>query len=166
MMLAGIMEGSITGYFQWYVLKERFAAIRAGNWLGFTALGAATAWLLGMIPSVFFMSQPSTPSSTTFELSSGLIALFAALMGLVLGALFGASQWVEFRKHVADASKWILANCVAWTVGLAIIFLGASMPSVGTSLAVMILIGTISGLPAGLAVGAITGVSLIKLEHA
>ena len=92
MILAGIIEGCVTGYFQWSVLKKRFVNMRAKNWLGFTALGAATAWLLGMIPSVFFASENPTYSSTTIEFSYGQIALLAALLGVVLGALFGVFQ--------------------------------------------------------------------------
>lgn len=60
MVFAGIIEGLVTGYFQWSVLNKRFVNMKAKNWLSFTALGAATAWLLGMIPSVFFAPAPST----------------------------------------------------------------------------------------------------------
>jgi len=162
MILAGIIEGSITGYFQWYVLKRRFVSMKAKNWLGYTALGAATAWLLGMPPSVFFV--PETSSSTTVEFSTGQIALLAALMGIVLGALFGVFQWIELKRHTLNASRWILANSLGWTVGLAIIFLGASIPSADMMIAVTILIGAVSGLLAGFSVGAITGLFLIRLK--
>ena len=166
MMLAGIIEGLVTGSFQWSVLKKRFVNMKAKNWLFFTALGAATAWLLGMIPSIFFAPEPSTSSSAIVEFSNVQIALLAALSGVVLGALFGVFQWVELKKHTPDAGRWILANSLGWTVGLVIIYLGASTPSVDTSLAVIILIATIAGLLAGLSVGAITGLFLIKLKYA
>lgn len=52
MVPAGTIEGLVTGSFRWSVLRKRFARLRARNWLMFTALGAATTWLLGMIPSV------------------------------------------------------------------------------------------------------------------
>ena len=48
--------------------------------------------------------------------------------------------------------------------GMVIIFLGASLPTPETRLAVVILIGTVSGLLAGLSVGAITGLFLIRLK--
>ena len=166
MMLAGIIEGLVTGSFQWSVLKKRFINIKAKNWLIFTALGAATAWLLGMISSVFFAPEPSASSLATIELSNVQIALLAAISGVVLGALFGGFQWVELRKHTPNAGRWVLANSLGWAVGLVIIYLGASMPSVDTSLAVIILIATISGLLGGLSVGAITGLFLIKLKYA
>ena len=161
--LAGIIEGSVTGYFQWSVLKKKLTNIKARNWLGFTALGAAIGWLLGMTPSVIFSSQASTPS-TNIEFSDLQIAMLAILGGVVLGALFGAFQWIELRKHALNASRWILANLLGWAVGFTIIYLGASNISAENGLAFMILIGTISGLVAGLLVGTITGLFLIKLK--
>jgi hypothetical protein len=162
MILAGIIEGLITGYFQWSVLKQRFVNMKAKRWLGYTAAGAATAWLLGMIPSVFFAPEAAAP--TTIELSNIQIALMAILMGLVLGTLFAIFQRLELKRHTSKTSRWILANALGWALGIAIIFLGASIPFVNTVLAVTILIATISGLLAGLSVGAITGLFLIRLD--
>jgi len=124
MMLAGIIEGLVTGSFQWSVLKERLVNMKAKNWLVFTALGAATAWLLGMIPPLFFMPEPSTSASTSIEFSNAQIALLAALSGVVLGAIFGGFQWLELKKHTLNAGRWILANSLGWTIGLAVIYLG------------------------------------------
>jgi hypothetical protein len=130
----------------------------------FTALGAAIAWLLGGATSLVFASEPS--SSVTIEPSIIQITLLAALMGVVLGALFGFFQWIEFRKHTPDAGKWVLANLLGWAAGLSIIFIGASLLSSEAGLAVMITTGAVSGLLAGLSVGAITGIFLIKLKYA
>jgi len=164
MVFAGIIEGLVTGGFQWSVLKKRFINMKAKNWLIFTALGSATAWLLGMIPSTFLALGPST-SSANIEPSSKQITLLAAVSGIVLGTLFGAFQWIELKKHTSNASKWILANLLGWTVGLVIIYLGASIPSIDTILTVIVLTGTVSGLLAGLSVGAITGLFLVKLKY-
>jgi len=166
MVFAGIIEGLLVGSFQWSVLRKRFIAMKAKNWLIFTALGAATAWLLGMIPSTFFIFQSSASSTAAAEPSGMQIALLAAVSGIVLGALFGAFQWIELKKHTPDAGRWILANLLGWTVGLIIIYLGASIPSLDTSLAIVISIGVISGLLAGLSVGAVTGLFLVKLRYA
>jgi hypothetical protein len=166
MVLAGIIEGLVVGSFQWSVLRRKFVNLKVQNWLIVTALGAATAWLLGMLPSTFFAPEPSAASSESLEFSSAQFALLAVLSGVVLGALFGAFQWVELRKHALNASRWIVANLLGWTVGLAIIYLGASAPLVETGLAAVIMIGTISGLLSGLSVGAITGLFLVKLKSA
>ena len=162
MMLAGIVEGLITGHFQWSVLKKRFPGIRARNWLALTALGAVIAWMLGMIPSTFF--APEASSAGVVDFSIGQIVLLSAGMGVVLGALFGVFQWIELKKHAVKAGWWIVANALGWTVGLAIIFTGASQPANEAGMAVAITIGAISGLLAGLAVGAVTGVFLVRME--
>ena len=162
MMLAGAVEGLITGYFQWSVLKKRFSEIRARNWLGLTALGAVIAWMLGMIPSTFF--APEASSAAAIEFSTGQIVLLSTGMGVVLGALFGVFQWIELKKHTVQAGWWIIANALGWTVGLAIIFIGASQPANEAGLAAAITIGAISGLLAGLAVGAVTGIFLVRME--
>jgi hypothetical protein len=102
MVLAGIIEGLVVGSFQWSVLKKRFANIKVKNWLIVTALGAATAWLLGMLPSTFFAPEAATTSPESLEFSGAQFALLAFLSGVVLGALCGAFQWVELRKHAAQ----------------------------------------------------------------
>ena len=162
-VVSGVIEGLITGSLQWMVLREKFANVRAKNWLFYTALGAVVGWILGMAPPTFLMGQLGTASPPP-EFSSALIALLAAGAGVVLGALFGFCQWLELRKHVAHATRWILANSFAWTIGLAIIYLGASTPEAQTPLVTVIIIGTVSGLLAGLSVGAVTGSFLIKLK--
>lgn len=161
-VVSGIIGGLVTGWLQWWVLREKFAAVKAKDWLFYTALGAAIGWILGMTPPTFLMGRGGSAPSPEF--SSALIALLAAGAGVVLGTLFGFFQWLELRKHTLQASRWILANAIAWTIGLAIIYLGASLPTAETALATVILIGTVSGLLAGLSVGAITGLFLIKLE--
>ena len=165
MVSAGVIEGAVTGSFQWFVLKNRFVAVRARNWLGVTALGAVIAWLLGVLPSMLFAGQTSATPSTTADLSMWQMALFGALSGVVLGAVFGGFQWLEFRRHAAKAWRWILANSVAWIPGLGIIFVGASVPQAGTSLFIVITIATLSGLLGGLSVGAITGLFLITSKR-
>ncbi|MDD4858610.1 MAG: hypothetical protein PHR56_00160 [Dehalococcoidales bacterium] len=160
MMLAGIIEGSVTGAFQWAVLKIRFADIRARNWLFYTALGAAVAWLLGMLPSTFIPQDGGGMA----DIAGWQMILLSAALGIFLGALFGAAQWLELRKHTPDAIRWIPANLLAWMVGLAVIFAGAAIPGEETALFVTIIIGAVSGLLGGLSVGAVTGLFLIKLN--
>ncbi|OGO24295.1 MAG: hypothetical protein A2144_10225 [Chloroflexi bacterium RBG_16_50_9] len=164
MIFAGVFEGLVTGGLQWSVLKIKFTDLKAKNWLFFTALGAAVAWLLGMMPSTFFIPDAAGNHSVGFELSGWLFIFMSAFMGMVLGVIFGIFQWLELRKHALAAGQWILANSVGWLAGIVTIFLGASLPSADTKLAVTIVIGAVSGLLGGLFVGAITGLFLIKLQ--
>jgi hypothetical protein len=164
MILAGIIEGTITGLFQWSVLKKKFERLPSKSWVGFTIAGAAAGWLLGMLPSAFFYNGPSTSAVPTTELSVAQVALLAPLLGIILGAIFGTFQWLALRKHTLKASRWILANSLGWIPGLAFIFVGASMPTAETGLAVIVILGLISGLLGGLAVGGVTGLFLVRMQ--
>jgi len=70
--------------------------------------------------------------------------------------------WLNWT--VACGAGEFLGIGVAAGAGMVIIFLGASLPTPETRLAVVILIGAVSGLLAGLSVGAITGLFLIRLK--
>lgn len=96
MVLAGTIEGVTTGSPQWVVLRERFVRLRSRNWLAVTALGAATAWLLGM-PSSTFFSPDASMTASAMDFSIWQAALLGAVFGAVLGALSGDFQWVELH---------------------------------------------------------------------
>lgn len=164
MILAGCLEGFITGYFQWSVLRTKFPDMKARNWIFATVGGAATAWFLGMLPSIYFSMQPATQSST-IEITNVQFAALSLISGIVLGAVFGVFQFLELCRHARDAWQWITANSLAWMMGMMIIYTGASMPSESTPLLLTLLISTLSGLFAGLSVGMVTGWYLVRLEE-
>lgn len=163
MVAAGCLEGLITGYFQWSVLRARFPDMRARSWVLATVGGAATAWFLGMLPSVYFSLHPVAQGSA-IEITNVQFAAFSLVSGIVLGAVFGAFQFLVLRRYARDAWQWITANSLAWMMGMMIIYTGASMPSESTPLLLTLLISTLSGLFAGLSVGAVTGWFLVRLE--
>jgi len=160
MISAGVLEGVITGYWQWLVLSRRFEGISAGSWLTLTALGAASGWFLGTLPSVYF----ARGISEALHLSRVLLVFFAALAGMILGGLFGIFQWLELRRHSNQAGLWIPANALGWVLGLALIYFMVSLQNPGMSPAVVIGLGAIAGLSGGLVVGAVTGWFLIRIE--
>jgi len=165
MLMAGLIEGIIVGYFQWRVLKVKFRAVSRSRWIFLTALGAVIAWFLGVLPSIMMSQGSSEIPPSDAEPPLVVMALLGGLMGGVLGALWGGLQLIELRKHIQSSKKWILANALGWLVGLAIIMLAASWPDEATSWQTILLLGVVSGLLAGLSVGAITGWFLIRLEQ-
>lgn len=158
-VIAGIIEGLITGFLQWSVLRQQFEDMRAGRWLFFTAFGAAVAWVLGMLYPTFFAGSGGLEAE---EPSLILMCFIAGGLGMVLGAVFGFFQWLEMRRHTLGAGWWIIANMVAWLFGMVVIFIGASIPGEETAIGTVILIGAASGLVAGLMVGVITGIFLVR----
>jgi NhaP-type Na+/H+ or K+/H+ antiporter len=120
-----------------------------------------------MMPSLFFMPtapQGIQPNEGINFSNPILFILFSLTTGLILGALFGLFQWFSLRKYADKAYKWIIANALGWGLGLGWIYLFASLPTEESSMVFTVLIGICGGLLAGLSVGAITGLFLIRLE--
>lgn len=166
MMMAGFIEGSLLGFFQWRVLKEKFTRLPRRSWMGYTIAIAVIGWFLGMLPSLFFIPQaPSPAQSAGVDLDQPLLfALLAIGSGLLLGALFGLFQYFPLKKHAQKASRWILANALGWGLGLGWIYLFASLPNEESPMYVLIVAGVIGGILTGLSVGAVTGLFLVKMK--
>lgn len=166
MMFAGSVEGSLLGFFQWKVLRQKFALITQKAWMTNTIIIAVLGWFLGMLPSLFFIPEISTSEAPQgIDLDHPLLfSLLCVVAGLITGTLFGIFQWFVLRRHAEQAWKWILANALGWGAGLGWIFVFASLPTAGTSLIINILLGLCGGILAGLSVGAITGLFLVKLQ--
>jgi hypothetical protein len=162
MVLAGAIEGTLLGWFQWRVLKERIPLLPAREWIEWTVAIAMLGWLLGTLPSLFWIEAPADQASAP-EISPVLLALGSIAMGLGLGALFGGFQWMALRKYVTGAGRWIVANALGWGLGLGWIYLAASLPDERTSFPIIVGLGIAGGLLAGLSVGAVTGVYLNAL---
>ncbi len=104
MIFAGALEGLSVGYFQWRVLRLIFEKMSAITWIRPTVLVAALGWFLGTIPSIFFVvgdeagttqNQPDLPLVWTM--------VFAAVLGLIVGAIFGFAQWTVLKKFAEKA---------------------------------------------------------------
>ncbi len=167
MLTAGVIEGTLLGLFQWSVLVQKFRDIPRKEWLRYTILAAVTGWFLGTLPSLFFIPASESVDGKTTSIGLDNMILYALLSigaGLLLGALFGLFQWFSLKKHVGKAYRWIMANSLGWGAGLGWIYLFASLPDESTGLAFNILMGISGGSLAGLSVGAITGLYLVKLK--
>jgi hypothetical protein len=85
-----------------------------------------------------------------------------------LGVILAIPQWLVLRRLVAHGRIWVPANAAAWAAGMPVIFLGVGMAFDAESLAFAVMIAAASLLAAGLIVGGIHGVALIRLaasEH-
>ena len=71
----------------------------------------------------------------------------ALVAGLVTGAVIGVGQWLVSRGRLRPV-RWILATVVGMGLGL---LLGASVVGFGTSLADLVVMGALTGLPLGVA---------------
>lgn len=163
MVLAGVLEGTLVGGFQWRVLRRRFPHVRARAWVGATVAVAALGWFVGMLPPTFFMG-PEAGARPASEPGLAQVAVLAAGFGLVAGAAFGGGQWWVLRRHAARAGWWVAANALGWAVGMPCIFLAASLPEAGTARALTVLLGAAGGVLAGFCVAVPTGAVLVRLR--
>jgi hypothetical protein len=165
MRAAGSLEGHLLGWFQARVLRELIPGLSVRRWVGLTVLIAFLGWLAGMLPSTLIVDTARAPAATGPDLdqSPGAFLALAAGAGLFVGALFGWLQWVELRRHVRRAGRWVLANAIGWAVALTWIYVAAPWPDAETPTGVVIASGLVGGTLAGLSLGLVTGLFLQRL---
>jgi hypothetical protein len=165
MVLAGtFLEGIVVGSAQWFVLHRTIKQVRWQTWTGATAVGAFTAWLLGMIPSTFMaLGADQEAASSSPEIENWMMLALAAVMGLVLGPILALPQWWVLRRYMQRAGWWIPANALAWMGGMVIVFAAAGLAPEEGHMATTILLILVALLFAGVVVGAVHGLFLIWL---
>ena len=151
---SGIIEGAILGVAQASVLCRRYPALSRRRWTVATAIFASVGWLIGSAPSIFIVPAGTDPGPA-FEPSLPEVSLFAAIFGLAVGAAFGGAQWLVLRHAAWRSGRWIVANMVGWMVALPVIYIAASSGSGVAPIPEVILRGLVSGLAAGLILGAL-----------
>jgi hypothetical protein len=153
------------GLFQWRVLRDALPGLPRADWVKATALGAGIAWTLGLLPStvISMMETQSADPAPMQEPSTAVVLLLAAGMGMALGAVLAAPQWIVLRRYVRRAGWWVPANMLAWALGMALIFAGTSFIPGGPIPAwvIGVLLGCV--LLGGVSVGAVHGWFLVRL---
>jgi NAD(P)-dependent dehydrogenase (short-subunit alcohol dehydrogenase family) len=91
------------------------------------------------------------------------VLLLAATAGGAAGLCFGAAQWFVLRRHAERAHRWIWIHVPGWALGMAGIFLGASVPSADWPSWAIAVSGASGGALGGLLLGAVTGVVAQRL---
>lgn len=100
---AGACEGSALGTGQ--LLGMRTGRPPAARWIGATALGAAVAWTLGMMPSTLGL-----------DMGSPWVILFVVIGALVLLASIPVAQWLALARP--QTFRWVPVNMGAWAVSV------------------------------------------------
>lgn len=112
LILAGAIEGTALGWTQATVLKVRVPALSRPRWVAATAIGAAAAWFIGLLPAEWAeVWQRWTASG---RLIAGII------IGVLLLAVIGAAQWFELRRHTVWAGWWVPGVALSWCAGLVV----------------------------------------------
>ncbi len=166
--LGGLVEGLAVGLFQHAVLHPWLTELTRRRWVGATVAVAVAGWFLGMLPSTLISLNGAgeDATGTTSDLGPPLwvMPFVGVVVGLFAGAVFGAAQAWALRGHVARPRVWIGANALGWAGAMAVIFTGAALPGTGWSLPSLLLLGAVTGVMAGLVIGAVTGLFLPALD--
>ena len=155
-VLAGIAEGASLGWCQWRELRQAVPRLGAAAWVGATVGVAILAWVGA--------SLPPTGAGTGSAPPLLLVLPFAALLGAAFGAVLGTAQSLALIGCVRHPGRWVGANAGAWSVAMAVIYLGASAPDESLAWPALLALGAVTGLVAGAAVGGITGIALPRLD--
>jgi hypothetical protein len=154
-MTAGAVGGGTLGAAQSVVLRREFLGFSTAGWTVATGLGAAVAWLIGMLPLTFARTWTGWPPVVTVPL--GLV------LACVLLVAVGHPQSAVLGRHVARPRSWVLANAVAWAAGLGVLLAVAGplwLPGRSAVLAVAVVVG-VAGM--ALTVSVLTGLWLVRL---
>lgn len=151
--LAGAGEGAAIGFAQWLVLRD-VLPINRRDWVLATALAAVVAYAIGMLPSNL---GDLSRFNTIILISVG------GALGVVFLASIGFAQWLVLRSTLPNAYWWILANVVAWPLGVAVPLIGMALVPDGAAPVVWIVTGITCGVLMGVVVGSITGLVLVWL---
>ncbi len=157
--VVGALEGMALGFTQWLVLRRYIKHV--GGWIVATSIGAIAAWLIGLkvivvLTLIFFngVMAETTP-----------LALLKSVfwLGTWMGAVVGLAQWLVLRTHVRRGIIWVLANALAWGLGLLVAVMGITWGEASTWATGTALVPIAAGATAGAVVGAITGITLVGL---
>lgn len=153
---AGLVEGALLGAAQASVLRRALPVLRTGWFVVATALAAATAYAVAMVPVVLGDRVASLP--VPVQVAGG------AALGAVLLSTVGTAQWLVLRRAVPGPVFWIPATAAAWAVGLGA-FLTVSTPlwQPGQSLALTVAIGVLAAIVMGLTVAVLTLPAALRL---
>jgi hypothetical protein len=158
LVVAGTVEGAVLGLAQSRVLRQAVPGLDARAWVRATAVGAAAAYLVGMLPSTTYPLWRDWPVSLT--VGTG------AVLAVVLLLSIGVAQATVLRRYDDRAGSWVAATALAWLAGLTVFSLVA-MPlwREGQSTALVVAIGVLGGLAMALAMAAVTGVMVLRLSR-
>lgn len=163
MILAGAFGGFAVGTAQAKILGKTLATFYVRGWIIATTIGAVGAWILGMMPSLLMSFNEKISNSQPAEIGEMTTGLSAAFLGFALGIVLGFPQWIELRRYVNGAGWWILANALAWTIGVPQLLAVPGMIREGLPAwqSIFVLFATV--ISVGASVGAIHGFFLVWL---
>lgn len=154
MIVLGAVEGALLGLGQVAGLRDTAGGVPARPWITASAVGAALAWSLGMLPST--LADAGVPVDATHP----AVWLLIGLGGLVLLASIPLAQWTVLRRVRPRAWRWIPVNMGAWLAGLVFPFLPGPFVDADTPAALLTTVHVLAGVAMATTVATLTGIWL------
>ncbi|PNI09897.1 hypothetical protein CXX84_05645 [Arthrobacter sp. AFG7.2] len=157
LVLAGFAEGALLGWFQVRVLKTWLPAVAIRRWVLLTGAAAVVAWTAGLLT---FSSEAWQNWPEAAQAATGALAAAVILVSI------GFAQWLELRRHVPGAWRWIAGTAAGWAVGLGV-FMAVTTPlwQPGQDLWVTAAIGIGAAVLIAVAMSVVTGLVLVRILH-
>lgn len=157
--LAGAVEGALLGWAQATVLAKRLPELRRGAWVALTALAAVVAY----VAASFLTAAADSWLSWHWVARTALFLTIGAVILLSIGV----AQWIELRRHLAQAGWWIVTTFVAWLLGLGLFFIVATpLWYEGQDMLSAVAVGVGAGLVMAAAMATVTGVAMSSFLRA
>jgi hypothetical protein len=160
----GVVEGAVLGLFQWTALRGVLPALRAREWIGATAAAGAIGWTLGSLPpALVSLSGVAAGSGAAWDPDPAATIAVSATGGAILGAGFGALQWLALRRHARRSGHWIATNALGWALALPLSYLAGGSDFAAGSAAHAALAAIATGAAMGTIVALATSGSVRRL---
>jgi hypothetical protein len=138
------------------VLGRVLPELSTKRWVAGTAIAAAFAWLIGLMPSTVGSSLSTWPV--------GALIVVGMILGTLLLCSIGTAQWVELRRHVPRAGWWVVVTAGAWCAGLlAFVAVTSLLWQPDQAALVVAAIGMVGGLIMASTMAATSGWALVRL---
>ncbi len=147
-LAAGAWEGLCLGIAQSLMLRR--LGINALHWTGMTIIAATAGYGLSLAGGA------GGGAEAVAEPGLLLIVVMGAGLGLFMGLMMGAAQWLAAPRRLSIL-RWCLANGLGWMPAMVAIMVAATSAGAGSSLLFVALTGLAAGSVAGGFVGIFTG---------
>jgi hypothetical protein len=141
-LVSGAVLGATIGLGQWLLLRCRTPVTLA--WVGASIVGGMIGMALGMSMETPALSATELRAMTREAAAATIpwrVAWQTSLTGALFGVGMGLGQWWTLRQYARSAGWWIVANGVAWMVGLGV---GAAIAPIATTIGALLVTGLLA----------------------
>lgn len=163
MTLAAVPEGLVLGGLQAVGIRWFLPSVSMRRWIVATVAVGIVGWAIGTFIPLFVVG-PAPGDVPVDEPGLAATALFAAVFGLAVGAIFGLAQYWALPGEARRRPLWVVANTAGWGLGLPCIYVAAQLGGDLDGWVPRIAAWALGGLGAGAALGGATGLALLRMR--